>query len=163
MVDVRPRVFLRDVSDLARARHLHVPHRRWGTRHQDQKQTRWHLVRAQILLSDLVFVVSGRTVQNWNMVGLGPRPQPSAETACHAHQVSVIEVFIGTLQCAPPAAEAASINTFAEVRIQDDAVHAIVASFQKIFVLLTQRVCHAVVLPQHQQATAKLVRVPTLP
>jgi hypothetical protein len=82
------------------------------------------------------------------MVGFGPGPESAAEPARHAHQVSVIEALIGALQSAPPTPEATTINALWEVRIQDNAIHAVVAAFQEICVLLAQRVRHAAIFLQ---------------
>jgi hypothetical protein len=82
------------------------------------------------------------TVLDGNMIVFRPGPEPTAEPARDAHQVSVIQVFIGTVQSSPPAAHASTVDAHREIRIQDDAIHTVIAAFKQIAVQGAQFVRH---------------------
>jgi len=50
-----------------------------------------------MFLRHLVLVLTRGTVHNRDVIGFCPGTQTAAETSCHTYQVSVVQVFIGTV------------------------------------------------------------------
>ena len=78
----------------------------------------------QMLLGDFVFLIPRRAIDHRDPVRFGPPTQLPAETARHAHQMLVIQSFIGTVgQSHRPGRDAetkgylrAAVATNAEIR-----------------------------------------------
>ena len=100
-----------NIADLAGARFGNVPHPGRRSGHQNQEHPRLACMLRQMLLGDLVFLLARRTIDHRDPVGFGPPTQPPAETARHAHQMLVIQSFIGTVQESPPMPKPARSHT----------------------------------------------------
>ena len=98
----------------------------------------------------------GRTLDDRNLVLLGPTIQAPAEAASQAHQMGVVQVVIGPIQSSPPGAKPARGAAHGEVGIQHDAIHAIVGALQEISVVLAKRVQHEF-LPRNGETMRKPV------
>src|SRR6476646_4396300 len=83
-----------------------------------------------------------RTVDHGNAVRLGITANATAEPAGHPHQVGVFERVVRSSQRPPPDTEPSGTMPHAEVRIQNDAIDAIVATAQQILIESAQPVCH---------------------
>jgi len=75
-------------------------------------------------------------------VGLGVTAHAAAEAAGHPHQVSVLQRLVGPGQRPPPHAEPARIMPHPEIRVENDAIYAIVAVAQQILVEGAQPIRH---------------------
>src|SRR6516165_7466781 len=89
------------------------------------------LLTHQMLLANLVLLLPRRTLLHGNLVRFGIRSNPTAETPAHAHQVFVIQLLIRTRQLLPPITKPSRGHAYAEVGVQHDAIHAIVAPCQR--------------------------------
>src|ERR1700731_3202101 len=69
-------------------------------------------------------------------------PAGQSEPAGQPHQVGVFEHLIRSGQRAPPHPEPARIMAHPEIRVQDNAIDAIVAAAQQILIESAQPVCH---------------------
>src|SRR6516165_12263875 len=76
-------------------------------------------------------------------MGFGVSTHATAEPAGQPHQVSVFERLVRSGQRPPPHTEPARIMAHAEVRVQNDAIDAIVATAQQILIESAQPVRHA--------------------
>src|ERR1700740_1122827 len=74
------------------------------------------------------------TVDHRNGVCFGIAANTTAEPAGHPHQIGVLQRLIGPGQRPPPDTEPAGIMPHPEIRVEDDAIHAIVAAAQQILV-----------------------------
>src|SRR5215467_11555617 len=83
-----------------------------------------------------------RTVDHGNVVGFRITTNATAEAAGHPHQVGVFERFIRSGQRPPPNTEPARIVSHAEIRVQDNAIDAIVAAAQQVLVESAQPIAH---------------------
>ena len=90
---------------------LNVPHQGWRTGHQNQENSMLACMLRKMFPGDLVFFFAPRAIDHWDPVGFGPPMQPPAEAARHAHQMLVIQSFIGTIQEAPPMPKTARPHT----------------------------------------------------
>ena len=115
-----------------------VPHRGPSAADQNQKQPAGDLGLGQVFLGKVVLALSDRTVDDRNAVGFGIAAHATAETACHAHQVGVVQRVIRSGQRPPPQTEPAGTMPHREISIQHDPVHAIVAAAQQILVQSAQ-------------------------
>ena len=129
MIDVGPRLLDHELTEFAGTGHLRLPNQCGRLGHQDKKQPGFAVVSGEMFLGYLVLALAGRTILYRNAVGLGPGPQPTAESsshgtryarsACvpHAHQMIVIQILIGTIQGTPPRAKASPGLTHSEVGV----------------------------------------------
>ena len=142
MIHVGPRIFGYQLAEFPGSRLLRLPHQRRCFRDQNQKQSRLHLGRRELLLGDFMLAYLWRTVHHGDLVGFGPCTETPAEAPGHAHQMGVIQVFIRTVEFTPPHAKATSCLAHTEIRIQNHAIDAIVIAFEKIAVKGAQLVGH---------------------
>ena len=123
---------------------------------QDEKQALGDPRLGQIFLGEVVLALPCRTVDHGNVVGFGITANATAEPAGQPHQVGIFERLIRSGQCPPPHTEPARIMAHAEVRIQNNAIDAIVATAQQILIESAQPVRHGRqvkgTLPQLQTA-----------
>jgi hypothetical protein len=142
-VVVDERHLLGQVDDHSTTGASDLPHRRRGTRHQDEKHPWSHGVRGQVLLSELVFALATLAVDDRDPVSRGRRTQPAGEPPGHPHQMRVVQLLIGvTMQPPPPHPKPARVMTQREVGIEHDAIHAVIAARQKIAITFTELVNH---------------------
>jgi hypothetical protein len=45
----------------------------------------------------IMLALAGRTVHDGDLILFRPGPQTAAETSCHAHQMSIVEVIVTTV------------------------------------------------------------------
>jgi hypothetical protein len=100
-------------------------------------------MRGEMFGGKIMLTFAGRTVNNRDLILFCPSPQTTAKAPCHSHQMIVVQVFVGTVQCAPPDAKASAKLTSPEVSIQNHAIDAIITTFEKIAVQSAQLVRHA--------------------
>ena len=80
------------------------------------------------------------TIDDGNLVFLGPTPDTPAETPGHPHQVSVVQVVIRAEQAAPPGAKPACPHAPRKMGVQYDAINAIITGFQEIRIIRAERI-----------------------
>lgn len=131
-----------DILDLALGRPPHIPNRRHGSRHQNQKHPMHRGVLAEVLLGDAVLLFLRAAIHDGNAVGLGERSHAATEAPCHSHPVAVVQFFFGAVvHSPPPTAKATGRIAEPEIGIQHDAVHTLVAAVEKLAVVTTQLIC----------------------
>ena len=118
------------LTELAGTRHLRFPNEGRSLRYQNHEKSGFGFVSGEMLLPHPVFVFAGRAVEDGDAVLFCPGPQAPAESACHAHQMVVVEVGIATVQSTPPDTQAAPGLAHPEESVQNHAVDAVVAAFQ---------------------------------
>jgi hypothetical protein len=143
MVHVRPRLFDHKLAEFAGTRHLRFPNQRRSLRHQYQEQSGLGLMSGEMFGGEIMLAFAGRTVHDRDLILFRPSPQTAAEAPRHAHQMSIVEIFIRTIQGAPPEAKAPAKLPPPEVCVQDHAIDAIVTAFKKVAVNGAQLVRHA--------------------
>src|ERR1700741_3308689 len=151
VVDVGHRLFSLDVVFRA-----DIPHRRLRPTDQDQKQTLDGCRLGEIFLRKVMLALPCRTVDHGNAVRLGVTANTTAEPAGQPHQIGVFQRVVRSGQRPPPDPEPTGIMPHAEVRVQNDAIHAIVAAAQQILIESTQPIRHAgrIQLPRRPPQTA---------
>ena len=75
-------------------------------------------------------------------MGLGVTAHAAVEPAGRPHRVSVLQRLVGPGQRPPPHAEPARIMPHPEIRVENDAIYAIVAVAQQILVEGAQPIRH---------------------
>src|SRR5258707_8454549 len=83
-----------------------------------------------------------RTVDDRNIVRFGIAANATAETAGQPHQVGIFEGFVRPGQRSPPHPKPTRTMPHAEVGVQNDPIHAIVAAAQEILIQSAQPICH---------------------
>src|SRR6266446_934464 len=83
---------------------------------------------------------AGQSITGMSWAGITAKA--TAEPAGQPHQVGVFERLIRSGQRAPPHPEPARIMAHPEIRVQDNAIDAIVAAAQQILIESAQPVCH---------------------
>ena len=110
-----------------------LPHRRRGPRHQDEEHPRSHRVAGQVLLGELMLTLTTLAVDDRDLVGSGPGPHPTSEPTGHPHQMRIVQLLITTLMPPPPPhPKPARLMTQREVRVEHNAIHAVIAARQQI-------------------------------
>jgi hypothetical protein len=97
------------------------------------------------------------TVDDRDLVGIGPGPHPTGEPTGHPHQMRVVQFLVATLMPpSPPHPKPARVVTQREVGIEHDAVHAVIAARQKIAIAFGELVTHrdTVVIPPPPRSPA---------
>jgi hypothetical protein len=51
-------------------------------------------VRREIVFGEIVFAFPTSAVNDWKSVSLGVPAHPTAETTCHAHEISVVKMLV---------------------------------------------------------------------
>jgi hypothetical protein len=120
-----------------------VAHRRLGSTDQDQKQTLGDRGLGQVVFGHIMLALASHTVDDRNTMRFGIASHAPAEPAGQPHQMGVIKGVVRSSERPPPHAEAARTMCHPEIRIQDNAIHAVVAAAQQISIKLAQSVCHA--------------------
>jgi hypothetical protein len=121
-----------------------IPDGGLGTADEDEKQALGDLGLGPIFFCDVVFALLFPTVDDRNVVRLGVAMNVPTETTSHAHQMGVVQCFVGPGKGLPPSAEPTCRMPHPEVSIEDDTIDAIVAADEKILVNLTESICHSV-------------------
>src|SRR5262249_50555538 len=101
-----------------------------------------------------MLALSCRTVDHGNVVGFRITTNATAEAAGHPHQGGVFERFIRSGQRPPPNTEPARIVSHAEIRVQDNAIDAIVAAAQQVLVESAQPMAGRLLVPDGTFQTA---------
>src|SRR3954452_15870449 len=99
-------------------------------------------MRSEMFGGKIMLALARRTVHDRDLILFCPSPQTTAEASCHSHQMIVLQVFVGTVQRAPPYADASAKLTPPEISVQNYAIHAIITAFEKIVVQRAQLVWH---------------------
>src|SRR4051794_30910933 len=99
-------------------------------------------MRSEMFGGKIMLALARRTVHDRDLILFCPSPQTTAEASCHSHQMIVVQVFVGTVQRAPPYADASAKLTPPEISVQNYAIHAIITAFEKIVVQRAQLVWH---------------------
>src|ERR1700736_3256121 len=74
---------------------------------------------------------------------LGVAANAAVETAGHPHQVGIFEGFVRSGQRPPPHPKPTGTMPHAEVGVQNDPIHAIVAAVQQILIESAKSIAHA--------------------
>src|SRR5712671_1951187 len=120
-----------------------IPHRRRRSTDEDQKQALGDRRLGQICFRDVVLALAHRTVDDRNVVRFGVAANAAAETAGHPHQVGIFEGFVRSGQRPPPHPKPTGTMPHAEVGVQNDPIHAIVAAVQQILIESAKSIAHA--------------------
>ena len=100
------------------------------------------VVLVSVFFSDVVLALAHRTVDDRNIVRFGIAANATAETAGQPHQVGIFEGFVRPGQRPPPHTKAARTMPHAEVGVQNDPIHAVVAAAQQILIESAQSIGH---------------------
>jgi hypothetical protein len=100
-------------------------------------------MRGEMFGGKIMLALARRTVHDRDLILFCPSPQTPAEASCHSHQMIVIQVFVRTVQCAPPYTETSAKLTPPEISVQNHTIHAIITAFEKIVVERAHLVGHA--------------------
>lgn len=119
---------------------LYVPHRCLGSTGQDQKQTFGDRRLGQIIVGDVMLALPCRTIDDRNAVRFGVASNTSTEPAGQPHQMGIVQRLVRSGERPPPHAETARAMPHPEIRVQNDAVYAIVAATQQFLVELAQTI-----------------------
>src|SRR3984893_9213623 len=95
-----------------------------------------------IFCGNVVIALPHRTVDDRNIVQFGIAANATAETAGQPHQVGIFEGFVRPGQRPPPDGKPTGTMPHAEVGVQNDPIHAIVAAAQEILIQSAQPICH---------------------
>src|ERR1700719_3809924 len=95
-----------------------------------------------IFCGNVVLALPHRTVDDRNIVRFGIAATATAETAGQPHQVGIFEGFVRPGQRSPPHPKPTGTMPHAEVGVQNDPIHAIVAAAQEILIQSAQPICH---------------------
>src|SRR6266566_2700848 len=96
-----------------------------------------------MLLGDPVLALPGRAVDDRDAVRARPRLDPAGEPAREPHQVRVIQLIVGAVvPPPPPGPEPARVVPQAEVGLQHNPVHAVIAAGQQIAIPLGEVIGH---------------------
>src|SRR3984893_16334679 len=95
-----------------------------------------------IFCGNVVLALPHRTVDDRNIVRFGIAANATAETAGQPHQVGIFEGFVRPGQRPPPPPKPTGTMPHAEVGVQNDPIHAIVAAAQDILIQSAQPICH---------------------
>jgi hypothetical protein len=79
-----------------------VQHRCNRPSNKNQEQSSLDDVRRQVLLTHLVLVLSSAAVNDRDVVSFGETAHPTTEATGHAHQMGVVQLFVGPVHQAPP-------------------------------------------------------------
>ena len=142
MIHVGPRIFAYQLAEFTGAGRLGLPNQRRCLGDEDQKQPTLPVVRGKVLLRHLMLVLPRGAVDDRDAMGFGPGTKTTAESAGHAHQMVVVQIFIGTVQLPPPHAKASRRLPHSEICIQYYTIDTIVMALQKIGVKIAQLVSH---------------------
>jgi hypothetical protein len=141
VVDIRKRFRVCDLPDLALGAPLHLPDRRRGAGNQNREKASHLRMLREILPRQSVLPSSHRAEHHGNASGCGEGPNPSSETAGRAHQVGVIQSHVAALQQPPPSA-ASRVLSQRKVSVENDTVHTVVLTLEKIAVMIAELVRH---------------------
>src|SRR5438093_292250 len=115
MIHVRHRLFFLAQVDAALAEAAYVPD--WKRRpldHHAKYPGTFRQLRT-FFLQGCMRPLGGRTLDDRNLVLLGPTIHAPAEAASQAHQMGVVQVVIGPIQSSPPGAKPARGAAHGEV------------------------------------------------
>jgi hypothetical protein len=115
-----------------------MPGWRRSASHQNQKQPFESRVLRQMFLSNLMLSCTLFTVNDRYPMLLTISPNPATESPGHPHQMFVIQILITPVQVSPPQAKTTGNVSPPEIRIQNDAVRAIINSIKQFGVTLAQ-------------------------
>ena len=112
MIDVGPGLFGRQLAELAGTSHLRIPNQRRSLRHQNQEEAGFHLMSREMCGRDVMLALARRTVHHGDVILFGPSSQTTTESPCHAHQMIVVEIVVGTVQRTPISFRPPTQHTF---------------------------------------------------
>src|SRR6266536_1365210 len=110
----------------ARARTSDVPHRCNRPRHKNKEESSLDNVRGQVLLTDLVLVLSPAAVYDWDLVSFGKTAYTATKATGHAHQMGVVQLVVRPHQPTPPVPKTASRVAQRVVSVQDDPIDTVI-------------------------------------
>src|SRR6185437_6634767 len=95
-----------------------------------------------VLLSNLVFLFSVPTASDRYVVSESPGTQTTPEPPGHSHQMSIVEVVVGSIQLPPPDSKSRRTLCESKIGIQHDPIHAIIGAVHEIRVHPAQSIWH---------------------
>src|SRR6266511_6077987 len=110
----------------ARARTSDVPHRCNRPSHKNKEESSLDNVRGQVLLTDLVLVLSPAAVYDWDLVSFGKTAYTATKATGHAHQMGVVQLVVRPHQPTPPVPKTASRVAQRVVSVQDDPIDTVI-------------------------------------
>src|SRR6201984_1850955 len=119
-----------------------IPHRRLGPADQDEKQSLCDGGPGEIVFRDVVLAFPRRTVDKRNVIRLGIAANAPPKTASQPHHMSVVQRGVRSSELPPPQPETACVMSHPEIRVQYDAINAVIAAAQEIVIKSAQPVAH---------------------
>src|SRR5262249_23723640 len=119
-----------------------IPYRRLSPADQDEKQSCCDGGPGEIVFRDVVLAFPRRTVDNRNVIRLGIAANASTKTASQPHHMSVVQRGARSSEPPPPHPETACVMSHPEIRVQYDAINAVIAAAQEIVIESAQPVDH---------------------
>src|SRR6266699_2012028 len=90
-------------EEQAATRTSDIPHRCNGPSYQNQEEPALDGVGGQELFSNVVFALTSAAVDHGNLAGFGEAAYSTTEATGHAHQMGIVQLFIGAIhQASPP-------------------------------------------------------------
>src|SRR5580704_13667512 len=83
-----------------------------------------------------------RTVDNMNVISLGLTANARTKTANQPHHMSVVQRGVRSGELPPAQPETAWVMSHPEIRVQYDAINAVIAAAQEILIKSAQPVAH---------------------
>src|SRR5207249_7499319 len=122
---------------------LDVPDRGYRPSHKNKEHSLLDHVCGQVLLPNLVLVLSWAAVNDRDLVSLGEATYTATEATGHAHQMGVVQLFVGPIhQATPPVPKPATRVAQRVVGVQDDAIDTLITVVHQVAVPLGQCVGH---------------------
>src|SRR5450755_2555585 len=121
---------------------LYVPYRCLGSTDQDQEQSFGDRCLCQMRIGHVMLALPCDAVDDWNVVRSGIAAHSPAEPAGQPHQMGIVQGFVRSRERPPPHTEATGTISHAEIGVQNDAIHAIIAAAQQLLIEHAQSVCH---------------------
>src|SRR6185437_17066746 len=120
----------------------HIPHRHLRSALENEEQSFLNACLLAVLLRNLVFLFSVPTPSDRYVVGESPGTQTTPESSSHSHQMSIVEVVVGSIQLPPPDSKSRRTLCEPKIGIQHDPIHAIIGAVHEIRVHPAQSIWH---------------------
>ena len=89
-----------------------------------------------------MLALARRTVDNRNVIRLGPAANAPTKTASQPHHMSVVQRGVRSSELPPPQPKTACVMSHPEIRVQYDAINAVIAAAKEILIESAQPVAH---------------------
>ena len=138
MIDIGIRGLSANVADHPTFRSLNVKNRGRGNPNNDTKYTPKVRILGNMLLGNLVLTFTALTVNQWDTFLFSIGMNPSAESSCKTHQVSIVQIFIRTLQGTPPCPETTGGLAKWKIGVEHDSIYTIICAIKMFLILFAE-------------------------